>query len=151
MSTLLAAIDRLQSGFAIHDKDFGLIYANRATRSYWPDLYEGLEDGLSQEEAVAKEVKAQFPDVPAAKRAELTKYSVEAQNSGEGYEIATRDGRIFRTHHEPIGDKGFVGIAIDLTDIKAYQAELKKLAEENYTLANNFWSSVWRRATNFCC
>lgn len=134
--TLLKALDRLHSGFAIHDKDFGLLYANKATRSYWPDLYTGLEKGLSQREAVTNEVRAQFPDKKPEEQVQIINYCIEAQNSGEAYEIVTRDGRVFRTHHETIGDGGFVAIGIDLTDIKSYESRLKHLAKENLKLAN---------------
>lgn len=75
LDTLLEAIDRLETVFALYDKDHRLIFANESARQGWPDLYEGLADGLSQYEATRNEISRQFPDHPAEKIEEYTQYT----------------------------------------------------------------------------
>ena len=42
---LLEAIDRLESVFAVYDKDFSLIYANESARQAWPDFLQWSGEG----------------------------------------------------------------------------------------------------------
>jgi len=136
LATLLKALDRMQSSFAVYDDSFQLLYANAAARDAWPTHYAELEKGRSQLDAVKAEIRELFPDLPNDNVANFAAFAVEAQRTGEVREIHARGGRIFRTHHEKVGDKGIVALGIDLTDLKAHQKKLQKLASENYKLAN---------------
>ena len=135
-NTLLEAIDRMQSSFAVYDNDFRLVYANAAARTAWPTLYSELANGRSQLDAVRGEIRRLFPDLPEDGVAEAAAYTLEAQETGEPREIHATDGRIFRTHHEKVGNDGTVAIGIDLTDLKAHEKKLQRLAKENFRLAN---------------
>lgn len=126
LELLLEAIDRLQSGFAVYDGEFELLYVNRAARQQWPVMYEQLEAGVTRKEAMRQQILAQYPDAPEAKIDEFTEYAYAAMSSGEAREITTLDNKSVRTHHENLGETGIVGISIDLTELKRNERALKK-------------------------
>lgn len=134
---LLEAIDRLESVFAVYDKDFSLIYANESARQAWPDFYNGLAKGQSHFEAMRNEIRTQFPDLPDDQIDQFTEFSLGVVRPGGKGELSTRNGRTYQTHHEKLGTVGTVGIGVDLTDLKAHQKRLKELAQLNHLLANN--------------
>ena len=137
LDVLLEAIDRLESVFAVYDKDFRLVYANESARRAWPLFYNGIADGVSHFDAMRAEIKLQFPDLPDAQIDEFTKFSLNVVRPGGKGELSTRDGRTYQTHHEKLGDAGTVGIGVDLTALKSHQKQLKDLAKLNELLANN--------------
>lgn len=136
LSTLLEAIDRLESTFALYDKDFRLLFANKSAKKAWPRLYSALEEGLSQEEAVSQEISAQFPNLPNNEFNRAVTHTLETLNSGRPQVISARGGRLYQTFFERLGDQGIVGIGIDLTELKTKQKQLQQLADENHRLAN---------------
>lgn len=137
LDVLLEAIDRLESVFAVYDKDFRLVYANESARQAWPHFYNGIARGVSHFDAMRTEIKSQFPDLPDAQIDEFTKFSLDVVRPGGKGELQTRDGRTYQTHHEKLGDAGTVGIGVDLTALKSHQTQLKELAKLNELLANN--------------
>ena len=137
LDVLLEAIDRLESVFAVYDKDFRLVYANESARQAWPHFYNGIARGESHFDAMKNEIKLQFPELPDAQIDEFTKFSLNVVRPGGKGELQTRDGRTYQTHHEKLGDAGTVGIGVDLTALKSHQNQLKELAKLNALLANN--------------
>lgn len=136
LDTLLEAIDRLDTVFAVYDKDRRLVFANKSAHAGWPILYEGLAQGLSEFDATRNEIASQFPNHSDEEIDQFTKYTIATTSSGGHGEIRSQSGRIFRTHHEVLGEKGIVGIGVDLTDLKKHELELSRLADENFRLAN---------------
>ena len=137
LDVLLAAIDRLESVFAVYDKDFRLVYANESARRAWPHFYDGIARGEPHFDAMKKEIRLQFPDLPEQQIDEFTRFSLNVVRPGGKGELQTRDGRTYQTHHEKLGDAGTVGIGVDLTALKSHQRQLKELAKLNELLANN--------------
>ncbi len=136
LQTLLEAIDRLGSLFAIYDKEFKLVFANKATHEAWPDMYAALEAGCSQAEAIKLEITRQFPDRTEAEIDQYTAYALDKVRIGERGESRAQNGRIYRTWHEAMGDDWIVALGLDLTDLKKQETELSHLAKENSRLAN---------------
>ncbi|MEM8940535.1 MAG: EAL domain-containing protein [Pseudomonadota bacterium] len=136
LDTLLEAIDRLDSVFALYDRDFRLIFANKAATNAWPELYSALARGLPQYEAICAEIRQQLPDATEAEILQATDYTVAGVNSYKASEITARGSRIFRILHERLGDRGIVGIGVDLTNLRKNQEKLEALAVENHRLAN---------------
>ena len=136
LDVLLAAINRLETAFSVYDTDFRLMYANESAKSAWPVFYDGLARGLSYSEAMRAEIRKQFPDAPDEQIEAFTEFSLNIVRPGGKGELETRDGRIFETNHELLGDAGAVGIGVDLTELKFHQRQLKALVKENYALAN---------------
>ncbi|MGF1456530.1 MAG: response regulator [Alphaproteobacteria bacterium] len=126
LELLLTAIDRLQSGFAVYDGEFELLYVNPAARSQWPVMYDQMEAGVARKEAIRRQIRAFYPDAPDEKIADFTDYTYGAMDSGEAHELTTRDRRVVRIHHEHLGATGIVGISIDLTELKRNEKDLKK-------------------------
>jgi len=137
LDVLLDAIDRLESVFAVYDKDFRLVYANESARQAWPLFYDGIARGESHFDSMKTEIQLQFPDLPDAQINEFTKFALSVVRPGGKGELSTRDGRIYQTHHQTLGDAGTVGIGVDLTSLKSHQKQLKDLAKLNELLANN--------------
>ena len=137
LDVLLEAIDRLESVFAVYDKDFRLVYANESARRAWPHFYDGIARGEPHFDAMKKEIRLQFPDLPDAQIEEFTRFSLDVVRPGGKGELQTHDGRTYQTHHEKLGDAGTVGIGVDLTALKSHQQQLKELAKLNELLANN--------------
>lgn len=137
LDVLLEAIDRLESVFAVYDKDFRLVYANESARRAWPHFYNGISRGESHFDAMKTEIKLQFPDLPDTQIDEFTKFSLSVVRPGGKGELQTRDGRTYQTQHEKLGDAGTVGIGVDLTALKSHQQQLRELAKLNELLANN--------------
>ncbi len=125
LDLLLAAIDRLQSGFAVYDGEFEVLYVNSAARRQWPVMYEQMEAGVARKEAIRRQIRTQYPEAPEAKISQFTDYVYSAMNSGEGHQLTTFDNRIVRIHHEHLGETGILGISIDLTELKQNEKDLK--------------------------
>lgn len=136
LDTLLEAIDRLETTFALYDKDFRLIFANKAAHAAWPALYDGLDQGLSQWDAVRAEIALQLPKSSDREVDMYTEYTIGIVRSGKVGEITGRDGQVFRTLHESLGERGIVGIGVDLTNFRRNQEKLEALVDENFRLAN---------------
>lgn len=136
LETLLEAIGRLDTVFAVYDKDHRLLFANESAQRGWPILYEGLAQGLSRYEATRNEIESQFPNHSEQEIDQFTQYTMKSTDAGQRGEIRGQTGQIYRMHHEVLGDKGVVGIGVDLTDLKKHEKELSRLAEENFRLAN---------------
>ncbi len=126
LELLLAAIDRLQSGFALYNGEFELLYVNPAARQQWPVMYGEMEAGVSRKEAIRRQIRTQYPDAPEDVVSQFTDYAYQAMSYDEGQEITTLDGKTVRVHHENLGETGIVGISIDLTQLKKNEKALKK-------------------------
>ena len=128
---LIRALDHLRSGFALYTVEDRLIYANPAARELWPKLYEALETGCTRLEAIRKQVEALAPDADPEKINAMTDYAFSAQSTKDGCEIWGAGCRTVLAHHEPIGDYGFLGFSVDITELKIKEKELKKKERES--------------------
>lgn len=136
LSTLLIAIDRMQSSFIVYDENFKLRYANAAARAAWPIMIENLEAGLSRYESIKAQVIDLYPQLDDEKLDAATQYTMQTQETEEARELKAAEGRAYRLHHEFADDRTIVSIGIDLSDLKRAQHQLKQLAQENFDLAN---------------
>ena len=134
LDLLLAAMDRMKNGFAVYDTNFGLLYANPVARSYFPVLFEAMEDGLSRHEASRRQVESQFPDLPKDQIDKVTKFATDGQMSSEPTLLTTSNGRTVLSHHDSVGELGVVGITVDITELKQREKELE-VAEEKAKVA----------------
>lgn len=135
LDLLLAAMDRMNNGFAVYDMDFGLLYVNPVARSYFPVLFEGLEQGLSRKDATRNQVRSQYPGLAEDKIEKLTTYASQTQESiAEALPLVAADGRTVMSFHDSVGQLGIVGITFDISELKNREHELEK-AKESATAA----------------
>jgi len=130
------ALQRFDSLFAIYDENQRLVFANAASYDAMPAYFEALKSGLTVHEATRDQLRISIPETLEEDLEALTEEFVTRQFSGDIYEVASTKNRSFQVFHEKINEKYTLGLGVDVTRIRAQQAEVEKLAQENYDLAN---------------
>jgi len=123
---IVEALDSSESPFTLYSNDNQLIYANRATRSLWPELFEGLDQGLSLEEATKKEVASLLshktePEIENAANIALVAFRQKSPVS-----ILGTQGRWIETTHHVIEGKAIASMGVDVSHLKAQEAASRK-------------------------
>lgn len=103
-----------------------VVYANDAARTRWPTLYQSLEEGLSYEASVAAEVRDIMPEAPDDLVRQIAKTFVDDFTNGQPYEMRTRDHQWFKSLHKKVGNGLLTGIAVDVTELKQRETDIKR-------------------------
>lgn len=123
---LISAVDQIDTGFAIYDQDFGLVFANETLRSYFPVLYNRLDAGMPFDEAVHAQVDDVFSHLgEKAVRAMSTAVS-QGMRSKTTMDIKASGLRTIRTCYAETSDGNVLGVSTDITELRAQQKALKE-------------------------
>ena len=118
------AVDNSTAPTTLFDKDYNLIYSNKATRNVWPELHESLANGKGLEETLYDMCHTLFSDKGEKVVQEAARHIYSSFQSFETYEIRARDDRWIQFSHRPIGDQAIGGVGVEITDLKKKQKEL---------------------------
>lgn len=145
---LLMAIDSIEDGFVLYDKDDRLVLANRVYKEFFQQGPEIIKPGVDFEtilRASAKSDRYHLLDDAAerdlANRAsrfeELIQARMTAHRSGGEMNQKLSDGRWLKVREQPTPDGGMVGVRIDITELKNAQeaAEASSLAKSEFLAA----------------
>jgi len=136
LEVLVKALEPLGTIFTLYDSSQGLIFANQTAKKSFPVFFEKLEQGYSFEYATRQSVIEQYPEMPAEKVEQLTLKLCEFQRTGERYEALGSQGSTIAIVHGKLDDNTTLGVGIDVSELKAHQVELEKLAAQNFQLAS---------------
>ncbi|MEO1406807.1 MAG: ATP-binding protein [Pseudomonadota bacterium] len=122
----LTAADRLENGFTIYDKNLELIFANAASRQHLPEMFQTIDAGGSIRDAISAELKVIAGEMGAPELERLIDYSINTMKSDELREVPSSSGRQLRVYHTQTEEGLFVGLSVDITELREGERELKK-------------------------
>ena len=119
------AIDSSPSPLTLYDQNYNIIYANKTSRTLWPELHTELAKGVGLEKAAYQAAAVLFPGAPENVIQAAADYAVFTFNSTKAHEMKAGDGRWLKLSHHKIGDRAVAGIGFDITDLKNNEKALK--------------------------
>ena len=133
--TLEAAIDAIDEGFAIFDRNDKLIFSNAKFGDAFPNLNSESIQGKSFEELLRLRVDTgDFPE--AAENPEIWIHERLSQHrmGKSDIEQKLKDGRWIRSKESRMKDGGTVGFRLDITKTKATEKHIRKALQEKEIL-----------------
>ena len=134
--TISEAIKSLDVLLIVYDKDYYPVYANDLARDVLPNFFEAIDSGATLDEATQKVFRIFYPDLPQKDIDKLTQELRLLQKSGQTYQFAGVNGKLYAFAHKVINSETVVGFGIDVTDSNLYEERVMTLAKENAKLAN---------------
>jgi len=119
------AIETLDEGFALYDRDDRLVMANSAYRSLFPGLADALSPGASYHELLEISAARGIYLEAAGREADWVRERLEHHREGGSPRVQQlADGRwvYLIERATPAGER--VGLRLDITDLKAREQEL---------------------------
>lgn len=145
---LLMAIDSIDDGFVLFDKDDRLVLANRKYKDFFPGGHEIIRPGVDFEtilRASAQDNSYALPGTIGPSKAaseeerfeELIQSRLAAHRAGGEMNQKLSDGRWLKLRERPTPEGGVVGLRIDITELMAAQeaAEAANLAKSEFLAA----------------
>lgn len=142
---LLMAINSIDDGFVLFDKDDRLVLANRKYKEFFPRGHEVIKPGVDFETILRASAEdgsyilppptdPSRPTDPAAELEEYIRARVKAHKAGGEINQKLRDGRWLRLRERPTPEGGVVGLRIDITELKEAQeaAEAANVAKSEF-------------------
>jgi len=136
MKIFIDALDKLETVFTVYDENYQILFANQAAKKARPMFFKAIDGGKSIWDATYDCFKNDYPYRSEEKLKLDTDRILRLQRSGEQYEVKGVNGMVYAMTHEKIDENRILGLGIDVSDIKNHQAELEKLASQNFILAN---------------
>ena len=130
------ALERFEDVFAIYDQDYKLVFANSAARAAMPAYFDALSRGQGIWEAHRLQIIQTLPNMPADKVIAHIHVMTEKLYSRAVYEVGISRNRTIQVRHETLNEHHTLALGMDVSQIKSQQAEMEKLAKENFNLAN---------------
>ena len=146
MDVLFDAIDSMEEAFVAYDKDGCLIACNSAFRKMYNYTLEQARPGVHFRELGEIDVRqgnvAIGDDIGADYLSRKEAYRRELKGS---FTVELKDGRWIRTTDRRMSNGGFVSLQVDITEIKAFEAQLteaKALAEAANQAKSEFLATM---------
>jgi signal transduction histidine kinase/DNA-binding response OmpR family regulator len=128
---LLAALDALQDGFVLFDKDERLVLANARYREAAPEIAELIRPGASIVELEQARIAAGlYPDAVGREEEFLAERLIRFRAGDGEMEVRKADGRILRIVDRPTPDGGRVSLRLDITADRKREDELRAARAE---------------------
>lgn len=125
---LMAAVESLEDGFVLFDKEGRLVICNDRFRSIALGFEEGIKPGLTLEEILQRGLKRGHYPEAIGREKEWLKARMAAHRAGDvSLEVRLSDGRWIRVFDKVTPDGGRVGLRIDITALK--EAEARALSD----------------------
>ena len=126
------AIDSIDDGFVLFDKEDRLVLANRKYKGFFRRGHEVIKPGVDFETILRASAEDGSyilppptdpfrPTDPAAELEEYIRARVKAHKAGGEINQKLRDGRWLRLRERPTPEGGVVGLRIDITELKEAQ------------------------------
>lgn len=137
-SQLYAAIEALQDGFVIFDRDEQLVLSNSRYAEYLPGLDLDLRPGITFAQLMRFVVDTGLiEDAQSDPEAWLRDRVAQFRRADQVHEQRMTEGRVLRYYEKPMADGGRVGLMIDVTELDEarVRAEMASRAKSSF-LAN---------------
>lgn len=126
---LLDAVNAIPDGFALYDKDDRLLVFNQRYCEIYSKTADLLVPGVRFEEVLRKGLeRGQYPDAIGNEEAWLSERMERHQKLDQPIEQRLPSGKWIRVEERRTREGGYVGVRVDITELKNQQAELKRLA-----------------------
>ncbi|WPZ32370.1 ATP-binding protein [Thalassobaculum sp. OXR-137] len=137
---LRMAIDSIDDGFVLFDKDDRLVLANRKYKEFFPRGFEVIQPGVAFEtilRASAEGGAYVVPEQPDADFETFIQSRLSTHRAGGEMNQKLRDGRWLKLRERPTPEGGVVGLRIDVTELKTAQeaAEAANVAKSEFLAA----------------
>jgi len=112
----MLAVDQLDTGFALYHEDFTLIFANKALRDFFPELFKHLDQGVPYKDCIHAQVGKVMANNSAAECTAMTNKIYNAMLNSESLtNIASGDRRVISSYKKTKNGK-IVGVCMDVTE-----------------------------------
>ncbi len=127
---IFAGMNQMKTGIAIYDKNFKLYFANKAIRSYLPDLYAALDAGLSMTEAIKRQTRNIYPNMSLEEcEARAEKFYEAIENSGT-MQVKTPDGLMLKSTYDKTSRGSYILTTSDITAQVKTEEALRKARKD---------------------
>ncbi len=124
---LLNALEKLAEGFALYDPHDRLLVCNRAYADLWAEVDIAIEPGLDYKDLLRTALDAGcFPEARGREAEWLAERLAARLQDRRVYERKTTSGRWVRMDSRRTDDGGRVCSVVDITDLKAREADAKQ-------------------------
>ena len=124
------AVDSISEGFVIYDRDDRLVMFNEVYRRLFLQSIEGIPVGTTYEEILRANVRAgQHVLAPAEEAGWIAQKLKEHHEADGAVEHQLGDGRWVLITDRRMRNGGIAGLRVDITALKAVQAELRASRE----------------------
>ncbi|MGV3549967.1 response regulator [Rhizobium sp.] len=130
-------LDNMVAGICVYDQDNSLIYFNRTLDEFYAPLIGPLQLGMNLEDVLFRiaddniRVRPDDPDLNAANRAQWVAERVALQQLPYGMDLMPlSDGRWLQCINRRLASGAFVGLRVDVTEMKAQESLLRRNIEE---------------------
>jgi PAS domain S-box-containing protein len=124
------AVDSMSEGFVIYDRDDRLVMFNDVYRRLFLHSIEGMLAGTTYEEILRANVRAGQHALPPGEEAGwIAQKLKEHHEAGGAVEHQLSDGRWVLITDRRMRNGGIAGLRVDITALKAVQAELRASRE----------------------
>ncbi|WP_209426515.1 PAS domain S-box protein [Pararhodobacter sp. SW119] len=124
------AIEALQDGFVLFDPDQRLVLCNAKYRELNAPVADILVPGVSLVEIMRTGFERGMYDCSTKEMADQLGSMLETGNEEYfEFDLPYRDGRIIRLHNKRLRDGGYVGLRIDVTDIRDTERRLSEIID----------------------
>lgn len=130
VAQFLKASDRLENGLAIYRADYTLLFANKAARDHFPEMYRRLTSGESFKSAIGGEIGKIFPQHSQESRGQMTAAAITSIQNCEPIEFLAQGHRTIKTYHTITDTGDIIGISIDITDLRNRERALEVARRE---------------------
>jgi PAS domain S-box-containing protein len=128
--TLAEAIEAVNEGFALYDRDDRLVTCNSYFRRLYHPYSDHVRPGVSFSELLDKVVEGGLVMAARGDGAEWKRQRIQLhRNPGEPYEYQLGDGRWMKVSERRTQEGGLVGIYTDITELKRRETELAETLE----------------------
>ncbi len=128
--TLRDAAESISEGFVIYDAEDRLVTCNEAYRRIYPESAAALAPGVRFEEVLRYGLQhGQYEDARGREEEWLAERLRQHQNAVGAVEQRLPDGRWVLVTERRMSDGGIAGLRVDITALKAVQAELRASQE----------------------
>ncbi|MGV8996324.1 MAG: ATP-binding protein [Parvibaculaceae bacterium] len=121
------AVNLLPGGFVIFGPNHELIFANSQHEHDFKITNHALRQGATYYEAIREDVIVTMPDMSEADTHVAAQYIVDTLAKGESIELRTNNGKIMQVIEVPMSSGGTVAIGADITNLRAREAEVRKM------------------------
>jgi len=138
---LVNVLESLPAGVIIYDAEDRLVFANKMFQASLPTLHTIWEQGISRRDMLREIKKAGYYDTPdETPGTELSAEHIEAwldqrlasyQQASSSYERRTLDGHWWKVDNRKLDDGTFIGVRVNITEIKQREAELRETTQQN--------------------
>ena len=123
------ALENVEDGVLLLDRDLNSSFMNRRMRRFWEVSEQDAAGHPSYASLVSRTQRASAPDLPPAELARFPAKRIAEVRAGDHVrDLQTPDGRRIRAHCSTMANGGRMLTYVDITDITDKASELERLA-----------------------